>query len=76
MGCRNEPSLIDDCPVRACAMNRGFLHCGECGDFPCVVLNDFYNDGNPLHLSAFHHMQDIIENGVDVWLKTQNDSLK
>ncbi|MCL2402157.1 MAG: DUF3795 domain-containing protein [Oscillospiraceae bacterium] len=71
-GCRNETALVDDCPTRACAIQRGLLHCGECGEFPCVMLNDFYYDGKPSHLAAFHNMQKIIKNGADEWLMEQN----
>ena len=74
-GCRNECSLVDDCPTRACAITRGFFHCGECYDFPCKVLNDFYNDGKPLHLKAYHNMQDIMKKGHDEWLKEQNENI-
>jgi len=71
-GCRNETTLVDDCPTRACAIRRGLLHCGECDEFPCAELNDFYHSGNPLHLSAFHNMQAIVKDGVDNWLKAQD----
>ena len=72
-GCRNELSLVNDCPTRACAIRRKLLHCGECDEFPCEMLNDFYHSGNPLHLSAFHNMQEIIKNGVDNWLRLQGE---
>jgi hypothetical protein len=64
--------MVDDCPTRACAIKRGLLHCGECNDFPCIVLDDFYNDGNPLHESALHNMQNIIKIGADDWLLSQS----
>jgi len=63
--------MVDDCPTRACAISRKLLHCGECDDFPCEMLNNFYNDGNPLHLSALHNMQEIIKIGADSWLNAQ-----
>jgi len=72
-GCRNEPSMVDDCPTRTCAVKRGLLHCGECGDFPCQILNDFYNDGNPMHLTAFNNMREIVEKGADDWLIAQGE---
>lgn len=73
-GCRNEPEMVDDCPTRACAIERGLLHCGECDDFPCKVLSGFYNDGNPKHLAAYHNMLDIIKDGADSWLEKQVQS--
>ena len=68
-GCRNENDLISDCPTRICAAERGFLHCGECGEFPCEELKNFYNNGNPMRLQAYHNMLEIIEIGADEWLK-------
>ena len=73
LGCRNEPSMVDDCPTRTCAIERKLLHCGECDDFPCTVLNDFYNDGNPKRLAAFYNMREIIETGADKWLAGQSE---
>jgi len=70
-GCRNEPSLVSDCPTRDCTIERGLLHCGECADFPCSVLDAFYNDGKPMHLAAYHNMLEIIKDGADLWLEKQ-----
>ena len=67
-GCRNEPTMVDDCPTRTCAVSRNLLHCGECKEFPCEELDKFYNDGSPQHLSAYHNMKKIIELGADNWL--------
>ena len=72
-GCRNEKELISDCPTRVCAAGRGLLHCGECGDFPCVELNAFYNDGKPARLQAYRNMLEIIEIGADEWLKERDE---
>ena len=74
LGCRNEQSLVDDCPTRDCAIGRGLLHCGECVEFPCKILNDFYHDGKPSHLSALDNMREIISRGADNWLLEQGNS--
>jgi hypothetical protein len=71
MGCRNEKELVNDCPTRACCIDRGLLHCGLCEDFPCSVLYDFYNDGTKLHELAYKNMLKIKEIGLDQWLIEQ-----
>jgi len=60
--------MLDDCPTRLCAIKRGLLHCGECENFPCRILNDFYNDGNPMHFAALENMCEIVKMGADKWL--------
>lgn len=40
-GCM-QGHLFDDeeCPVYDCCVRKGFVHCGECGSFPCAELRD------------------------------------
>lgn len=71
MGCRNEKELLDDCPTRTCCIAKGHLHCGQCEDFPCSVLNAFYTDGIALHELAYKNMLKIKEMGEDKWLEMQ-----
>lgn len=71
MGCRNEKELVNDCPTRECCISKGFLHCGECEDFPCGELHSFYSDGVPHHELAYKNMLRIIENGIEIWLSEQ-----
>jgi hypothetical protein len=34
-----------DCPVRACAVERGLVHCAACGEYAtCETLEDFIKD--------------------------------
>ena len=35
----NEP-----CPVAKCAMDHGVIFCGDCGEFPCKLLESFSYD--------------------------------
>jgi hypothetical protein len=60
-GCRDEKVLLEDCPTRVCAIEKGFLHCGECETFPCEELNKFYHSGNPNHLKAYENIKSFIE---------------
>ncbi len=71
MGCRYEENLVDDCPTRSCAINKGLLYCGECSDYPCIVLKEFYEDGVCHHQQAFLNVLRIKEIGIEKWLLEQ-----
>jgi hypothetical protein len=71
MGCRFEKSLVDDCPTRACAAKKGLLYCGECEEFPCPGLKDFYEDGIRHHAVALQNALRIKEIGPEDWLLEQ-----
>ena len=71
MGCRDEKEMLDDCPTRTCVVEKGLLFCGECDEFPCSMLNEFYKDGNPIHDLAFRNALRIREIGADNWLREQ-----
>lgn len=73
MGCRNEQKLLDDCPTRTCCLAKDLLHCGQCVEFPCTILNDFYTDGVALHELAFKNMLKIREIGEDEWILLQKN---
>jgi hypothetical protein len=65
--------MLYDCPTRACAIERGLLHCGECAEYPCDVLNGFYNDGKPHHAQARLNMLEIIKIGADEWIDNKKN---
>lgn len=69
MGCRDEKNMLDDCPTRACTITKDLLYCGDCAEFPCSMLNEFYNDGNPSHNLAFKNVLRIRVLGVEKWLE-------
>ena len=70
-GCRVEEELIADCPTRICAREKGLLHCGECDDFPCDALKEFYEDGNYIHEVAYQNLLEIKQYGLENWLNKQ-----
>lgn len=71
MGCRYEEELVNDCPTRSCAINKDLLHCGECEEFPCSELSDFYQDGVPHHELALQNILRIRDIGIEMWLVEQ-----
>jgi len=71
-GCRDEVEMVSDCPTKVCAVRRGFLHCGECAEFPCAELNTFYNDGVRHHAMAYENIQSIKSTGLTSWLAEQD----
>lgn len=72
-GCLSETVALHCrlCGFRACAFEKGLLHCAQCVVFPCRELVDFNNDGLPHHgevLTNIRRQQDI---GIDVWIAEQ-----
>ncbi|MCR4421409.1 MAG: class I SAM-dependent methyltransferase [Exilispira sp.] len=65
-GCILEEKLLENCPTRSCAISKHLHSCIECNNFPCKILNEFYNDGKDLHKKAFENL---------VFLKNQKYSL-
>ena len=45
-GCTNmdKPFWGDSCLVKSCCEDKNALHCGECSDFACDLLNHFAYD--------------------------------
>ncbi len=39
-----KPFWGEACPVKSCCEERGYAHCGQCGDFPCELLKQFAYD--------------------------------
>jgi hypothetical protein len=54
-------------------MDKGLLHCGLCEDFPCSVLDAFYNDGVKHHRLAYENMLRIKEVGLEKWVLEQEE---
>lgn len=70
-GCRYEEALVDDCPLRACAIEKGLLHCGDCSDFSCEMLAGFYAEQNPNRALAKSNMRRLREIGEEGFCKEQ-----
>ena len=44
-GCRKSVWPDDDpCPPVACCKKRGIEVCGQCAEFPCAMMTDFYGE--------------------------------
>lgn len=48
MGCKGcvniENPFWGECPVKASCEGKSYEHCGQCGEFPCGLLNSFAYD--------------------------------
>ncbi len=48
MGCKGcvqiDNPFWGSCPVKSSCEGKGHSHCGECGEFPCGLLNQFAYD--------------------------------
>jgi hypothetical protein len=69
-GCRLD-SQHTDCKIRNCAKSKGLTHCGECPDFPCIILKAFNDDGMPHHAGCIPNLKTIKEKGLDSFLEGQ-----
>jgi hypothetical protein len=74
-GCRSDALYVHpgcaQCEIRACAEDRGILHCGLCAEFPCDRLEAFRNDGRVHHLDAPANLEELKAKGVERWLAEQ-----
>lgn len=74
-GCRSERLYIHpgcaQCEIRACTDERGILHCGLCGDFPCERLQTFQNDGRLHHRDIFFQLERARKIRPEAWLAEQ-----
>lgn len=56
--CRLAPIGSEDCPIVECCMNHRVLYCGECPDYPCADMTEFYEE-NEGHRRAKEWMDNI-----------------
>ena len=74
-GCRSGALYIHpgcaQCAIRACAEEKGILHCGECEAFPCEQLEAFRNDGRLHHLPVLEQLGDLARKDPGQWLDEQ-----
>ena len=74
-GCRSDTLYIHpgcaQCKLRACADERGVLHCGDCDEFPCERLEAFRDDGRVHHRDVIANLEDLRARGADQWLAEQ-----
>ena len=56
-GCRQTEWTADDiCLPVECCRKQGIEYCGQCPDFPCEAMRDFYEESDS-HRLAFELMQ-------------------
>lgn len=59
LGCRRTDWAEGDlCAPIACCTSQGIRCCGECADFPCGMMDGFYQESES-HRMAFQLMQVI-----------------
>ena len=55
-GCRKTVWPEDDpCPPVGCCGKRGIEVCGQCEDFPCQMMREFYEESDS-HRAAYARM--------------------
>lgn len=48
----------DECMPVACCRSKGIECCGQCADFPCVDMAEFYKESES-HAAAFERMRGL-----------------
>ena len=60
-GCRkSEWPDGDPCPPVACCQKRGIEVCGQCADFPCEMMREFYEESDS-HRAAGERMTKLAQ---------------
>ena len=63
-GCRkSEWPDGDPCPPVACCQKKSILHCGQCTQFPCDMMREFYEESDG-HRDALRRMRAFREEGM------------
>jgi hypothetical protein len=74
-GCRSDILYVHpgcaECGIRACADDRGPLHCGLCPEFPCDRIRAFQGDGRIHHCDVLAQLEELSVKGSDRWLAEQ-----
>ena len=74
-GCRSGKLYIHpgcaQCEIRACADEKGIVHCGLCTEFPCDRIRAFQGDGRVHHRDIVVELNNLGEKGADKWLAAQ-----
>lgn len=73
-GCRSDTltTSCSRCAIRACAGERGVLHCGLCREYPCEQLKSFQHDGRIHHIVVLDNIENLKNRGPDQWLAEQD----
>jgi len=50
----------DACPPVACCQKKGIAVCGMCGEFPCQMMAEFYEESES-HRQAYGRMRTVHE---------------
>lgn len=45
-GCKSNGGVMfwGECDKAKCCMEKGYAHCGECGELPCAKLQELFRD--------------------------------
>lgn len=74
-GCRSGALYLhagcSQCKIRACAEDKGLIHCGLCSEFPCDRIEAFQSDGRIHHQDILTHLEELKVKEPDRWLAEQ-----
>jgi hypothetical protein len=74
-GCRSENRCFycrERCKMGQCAQGKGVDFCGECNEYPCVVLKTFQAEA-PHRIELWKSQERIREVGYEKWYREMID---
>lgn len=74
-GCTPE-NRDANCEIKQCVTARKLEHCGQCGEFPCTLSNNFAADGIPHHKKAKEHLEYVRKHGLDRFIEEKEKQIK
>jgi hypothetical protein len=66
-GCRLE-NKCGECEIRDCAVKKRVDWCSQCNEYPCILINDFCNDGRPHHGEIMKNLESLKIIGEEEWI--------
>ncbi|MFV0363006.1 MAG: DUF3795 domain-containing protein [Suipraeoptans sp.] len=70
-----KPEQCRKCKIKSCAQEKGYTHCFECTDFPCILIKNFEKSYQKRYeTSLVENSKAAQEKGVDAFL--EQDRLK
>jgi hypothetical protein len=75
-GCHGSPEAMHpwcaECGIRACAGEKGLLHCAECPEYPCEKTASFHC-GERHHQDAAAGLARLKAVGPELWLDQERE---
>lgn len=70
----SKPERCKSCKIKSCATEKGFKHCFECSDFPCVQIKNLDRSYRKRYnTSLIENSRKVQEIGLVAFLSTERE---